>query len=163
MTRLIALGLLLVAVPAPAQTTAAITDVVLRVTRPVDPLFITRELVIPWVTGVVCNQAPLAPPTLPLLNMVRFDVDDPARQATRDCRLTAAGLALSSAFFAALPTNPGYQATILYRSSAGDSDPSPGSGPFERTAGTACGVNLAGRQVSVRLTTGPVTVCVEPR
>jgi hypothetical protein len=158
---LIALGLLLVAMPASAQT-AAISDVVLHVTRPADTTFVQRDLVIPW-ANVNCNQTPLAAPMLPWINMVRFDFDDPARLTTRDCRLTAAGLALSAAFFAALPTNTGYYATITYRSSEGESGPSNSSGPFQRSAGTPCGTNLAGRQWSVLLSIGNVTGCAEPR
>lgn len=159
---------LLVAVPASAQTTAPITDVILHVTRPVDPLFVQRDLVLPW-SNVTCNQVPLAPPNLPWVNMVRFDFDDPARLPTRDCRLTAAGLALSSAFFAALPTNPGYFASITYRYLDADGVTvletalSNLIGPFQRSAGTACGVNLAGRQWSVLLAIGNVTGCAEPR
>lgn len=155
-------GLVLVLLASMAQT-APVTDVVLQVFRAADPLtgLPFREVVLPW-ANFTCNQVPLAAPAVPVINVIRFDFDDPAR-LLRSCRVTTAGLAIISAFFAGLPTATGYVAVMRYRYVGGDTDPSNVVGPFQRSPGTVCGTNSAGRQVGALLTTGNITVCLEPK
>jgi hypothetical protein len=141
------------------------TSIRVQVFRAADPLtgLPFRELTVP-LSDFTCNLAPLASPPLPWRNITTIEVIDPARP-TRQCRpmATSASRAELATFFAGLPSATGYQLLTTYRYTSGESGVSNRSGPFQRTAGTPCGVNLAGRQVVVLLSSGQITSCVEPR
>lgn len=128
---------------AQAQTTAPITAEVLTVYRQGQSTPAVSPVVLPRATRV-CDQAIVPPPAGTVPNPREVAWADPANPATRDCEWTDPGngvLAMLAADAAVV-----YEATLRFRTAAGDTAESPRSNLFTRPGVTPA----APARVSVR-------------